>query len=66
MFEGELLEASDELNVAFPDRFHRLIGDSNSHTFIIRQFNVQLGGVMVSQWISVMVNQSEAWTNIRE
>ncbi|MDT0605959.1 pectin acetylesterase-family hydrolase [Croceitalea rosinachiae] len=65
-FEAELLEATTELNEAYPIRFNGLIANGEAHTYIIRQFDIEVGGVMVRQWVTDMLNENESWTTIIE
>ena len=65
-FEAQLLEATAELNAAFPDRFGSLIADGNDHTFIIRRFDTKIGGISVKDWISQMLNEDENWKSLSD
>lgn len=65
-FEVQLLEAANELNSTFPDRFQSFIAGDESHTFLIRQFERQVGGIAVRQWISSMLSGSENWQSVSD
>ena len=66
VFEEELLQAVSELIEAYPDRFRSLIADGDSHTFIQRQFTLEIGGTTVRQWVGHMVTGSEDWVSVTE
>ena len=61
--EAQLIEAATELNAAFPDRFQSLIADGEEHTFIISNYNYQIGGTTVRQWISDMLSENNEWAS---
>jgi len=65
-FEAELLEAVQELNQAHPERFNGLIDNGEAHTYIIRQFDMQVGSTTVRQWVADMLNENETWKTIIE
>lgn len=65
-FEAQLIEAATELNKAHPKRFQSLIDNGNAHTYIIRSFNLEIGGISVRQWLREMINESENWRSIIE
>lgn len=65
-FEEQLLEASNELDTAFPDRFSSIIANGDEHTFIISQFNYAVAGTTVRQWVAEMVNETGDWTTVVE
>ena len=64
--ELELIEATTELNMAFPTRFQGLIGNGEYHTTIIRDFHRSIGSTTVSQWIAEMIQEDEDWTTVIE
>jgi len=64
--ELELIEATNELNAAYPTRFQGLIGNGEYHTTIMRDFDRPIGTTTVSQWITNMINESDDWTTIIE
>ena len=61
--EVQLIEAADELQTAFPDRFQSLIADGDEHTFIISDFDYQIGGTTVRLWVEDMINNHEDWVS---
>ena len=65
-FEAALIPAMEDIELAYPDRFRSLIADGNSHTFIQAQFNREVGGVVVSQWIADMLDGSENWVSVSD
>ncbi|WP_338760507.1 pectin acetylesterase-family hydrolase [Bernardetia sp. ABR2-2B] len=65
-FETQLLEATSELNTAFPNRFGSLIADGNDHTFLLRRFDFEIGGVTVKDWLSQMLNEEESWESLSD
>ncbi len=62
-FEAQLIEAANELKVAFPDKFNSLIADGNEHTFIISNFSYPVAGTTVRAWVTEMVNEDPNWTS---
>ncbi|WP_194976493.1 pectin acetylesterase-family hydrolase [Aquiflexum lacus] len=66
VFEAQLLEASIELNNAHPERFQSLIDNGDAHTYIIRSFNLEIGGISVRQWLANMINESAGWETVIE
>ncbi|SEJ56294.1 Pectinacetylesterase [Cyclobacterium xiamenense] len=65
-FEAQLIEAAIALNNAHPERFQSLIDNGDAHTYIIRSFNVEVGGVTVRQWLADMINESAGWETVIE
>ena len=65
-FEEALLEAMAELQEEYPDRFRSLIADGDGHTFILKDFERSVGGTTVREWITDMLNESEAWISVSD
>lgn len=65
-YEIQLLAAVAELNDSYPDRFQGLIDNGDAHTYIIRNFNLEIGGITVSDWLSLMIDEGEEWKTIIE
>jgi hypothetical protein len=65
-FEAELLDAMDELDAAYGDRFGSLIAEGDGHTFVLRDFDRVVGGVSVAQWIRDMIADADAWESGRD
>ncbi|GAB5473093.1 MAG: hypothetical protein Mars2KO_11920 [Maribacter sp.] len=65
-FEAELLEAVEELKQAHPERFNGLIDNGEAHTYIIRQFDTEVGVVSVRQRVADMLNGNTEWTTVIE
>lgn len=65
-FEVELVAAATELNGAYPERFNALIDNGEAHTYLIRQFDIEVGGVAVRQWVAAMLNEDGNWTTVVE
>lgn len=65
-FEVQLIEAAAELNAAFPKRFNSLIADGDEHTFILSNFNYQIGGTTVKNWINNMLNNGDSWVSLMD
>lgn len=63
-FEAQLIEATNELNTAYPDRFNSLIADGDEHTFLIRDFTFQVSNTDVRSWVDDMVSGSSNWNSI--
>ena len=64
--ELELIEATTELNAAYPERFQGLIGNGIYHTTIMRDFHRPIGATTVSQWVTDMINERENWSTVIE
>ena len=64
--EMQVIEAADELNTAFPQRFQSLIADGDAHTFIIQRFGHAIGGTTVREWITDMLTEDEEWTSVSD
>lgn len=62
-FEAQLIEAADELNAAFPDRFNSLIANGDEHTFIVSNFNYPISGTTVREWIANMIAGNGQWVS---
>lgn len=62
-FEAQLIEAANELNMAFPERFQSLIADGDEHTFILSSFDYPIGGTTVREWIATMVDDNGQWAS---
>ncbi len=54
-FEAELIPEMEELEEAYPERFRSFIADGNSHTFIQAQFDLEVQGTSVKEWIGLML-----------
>ena len=65
-FEEALIEEMAELEAAHPERFRSLIADGNSHTFLQAQFDREVAGVPVYQWVTDMLNGSDEWQSISD
>lgn len=65
-FEAALLEAMAELREAFPDRFRSFIAEGDGHTFILRDFERQVGGTSVRGWITDMLEGGESWISVSD
>jgi hypothetical protein len=59
-WEAELLASVDELERAHPDRFRSFIADGDGHTFVIRDYDLEVGGTTARAWIGEMLD-SGAW-----
>ena len=66
VFEEELLQAVSELTEAYPERFRSLITNGDSHTFLQRQYTLEIGGTTVRQWVGDMVTGNEDWVSVTE
>ena len=65
-FEAALLEAMAELREAFPDRFRSFIAEGDGHTFILRDFEREVGGTSVRAWITDMLEGGESWISVSD
>lgn len=62
-FEAELLEAVEELEEAYPERFRSLMSKTDEHTYIIKQFDFAVADTTVRQWVTNMLSFSERWAS---
>lgn len=60
-FESQLLEASNELKSAYPERFNSLIANGNEHTFIISNYSYVVAETTVKEWITNMLLENDTW-----
>ena len=65
-FEAALLEARSELREAYPDRFRSFIAAGDGHTFILRDFEREVGGTSVRAWIADMLDGGDAWISVSD
>ena len=65
-FEEQLIPQIQMLQDAQPDRFHSLIANGNSHTFIQAQFDLPVGGTTVIQWVTDMLSGTDAWQSVSD
>ena len=65
-FEAALLQEMAVLEEAHPERFRSLIADGNSHTFIQAQFEREVAGIPVYQWVADMLSGSADWQSISD
>ena len=63
-FEAELIPEMEELEEAYPERFRSFIADGNSHTFIQAQFDLEVQGTSVKEWIGLMLEGSSDWLSL--
>lgn len=63
-FESQLIEATTELNTAFPDRFNSFITNGVDHTFLIKDFTFQLGNTSLRSWVKEMITESPNWNSV--
>ena len=63
----ELIPEMAKLEEAHPDRFRSLIADGSSHTFLLSQFNREVGGTTtVADWVADMLSGSEEWQSVSD
>jgi hypothetical protein len=65
-WEAALLSAAAELEDAHPGRFHSLIADGDGHTFILRDFDREVGGTTVRQWLTDMLTGAEGFGSVAD
>lgn len=65
-FEAQLIEAAEELNTAYPERFNSLIADGDEHTFILSNFEYPIGGTTVKEWIHNMLTNNDSWVSVTD
>lgn len=65
-FEAGLLEVLGSTEAAHPDRVRSMIADDDSHTFILRQFEREVGGRTVKHWLGDMLSGGDAWVSVAD
>ena len=65
-FEAELLEAMETLRTNFPDRFRSFIAAGDGHTFVLRDFNREVGGTTVKQWLTDLLREDGDWVSVSD
>ncbi len=65
-FEAALLEAMTELREAHPDRFRSFIAEGDGHTFLLRDFERDVGGTSVRAWIAEMLEGGDSWISVSD
>ena len=60
-FEAALLEEMADLGAAYPERMHSFIANGTNHTFLQLDLGITAGGVTVLDWVTAMLDGSEAW-----
>ncbi len=66
VFEAQLIQASDEMNAAFPDRFNSLIIGGKEHTFLISRYTHEVASTTVREWIEDMLEESDWMSKMDE
>ncbi len=64
-WEAELLASVDELEQAHPDRFRSFIADGDGHTFVIRDFDREVGGTTPRAWIGDLLDGGD-WVSVAD
>lgn len=64
-WEAELLAAMAELEAAHPDRFRSFIADGDGHTFVIRDFDLEVGGTTPRAWLSDLL-EGGTWVSVSD
>lgn len=64
-WEAELVQAMDELQTAHPDRFRSFIANGDGHTFVLRDFTLEVGGTNARAWIADMLTGGE-WLSVKD
>lgn len=64
-WEAELRAAVDELEQAHPDRFRSFIADGDGHTFVIRDFDLEVGGTTPRAWLSDLLGGGD-WASVSD
>ena len=64
-FDAEVVAAMAELEAAHPGRFRSFVADGDGHTFILRNFDREVGGTTPRRWIEDLLNGS-AWVSVAD
>ncbi len=64
-WEAELLSAVEELEQAHPDRFRSFVADGDGHTFVIRDYDREVGGTTARAWIGDLKGAGE-WVSVSD
>lgn len=64
-WEAELLAAVDELEKAHPDRFRSFIARGEGHTFVLKDFDLAVGGTTPRDWIGDLLGGGE-WVSVKD
>lgn len=64
--QAQLVEAAEELNAEFPERFQSLIAEGDEHTFIVKDFGHEVAGTTVREWVTAMLGGEGAWVSRTE
>ncbi|MEO0325550.1 MAG: pectin acetylesterase-family hydrolase [Myxococcota bacterium] len=57
-YEAAVLEAMAELEAAHPDRFRSLVAGDDTHTFLLREYDRNIGGQVIKNWVGAMLDGS--------
>jgi Pectinacetylesterase len=64
-FKQVLMQETDMLAQAFPDRYKRFFVTGESHTTLIRDFHTNvIEGVTVAQWLGKMIDRDPSWAEL--
>lgn len=65
-FEDALLEEVRQMEDAHPDRVRYWIPDGTGHTFLLSGLDVTAGGVTALDWVTAMLDDTDAWVSVRD
>ncbi len=65
-FEAQLLEAVNEISAEYPGRFGALIANGDGHTFVIRDFTLQVSNTNIRSWVNAMLSEDRDWNSVIE
>jgi hypothetical protein len=54
-----------ELEAAHPDRFRSFVANGDGHTFILQDFDREVGGTTPRRWIEDLLNGG-AWVSVSD
>jgi hypothetical protein len=64
-YEAEVVAAMAELEAAHPDRFRSFVANGDGHTFILQDFDREVGGTTPRRWIEDLLNGG-AWVSVSD
>lgn len=65
-FEAALLPELARLEADNPSRVRSFVPDGAAHTFVQRELDATAGGVVLFDWISAMLDDTEAWVTTQD
>jgi hypothetical protein len=64
-YEAEVVAMMAALQAAHPDRFRSFVADGDGHTFILRDFDREVGGTSPRRWLDDLL-RGGMWTSVSD